>query len=119
MTPRLRAGAVALTAVWLVGVAQPASGVRRVVSATLANTWDPRRVRAAPGTRVTWDNPTGVSHDVRSYGGNWRLNRELSPGESVSRRFRRRGVYRYYCTLHGALSGGECFGMCGVVRVRR
>jgi plastocyanin len=35
----------------------------------------------------------------------------------VSRRFRRTGTYRFFCSIHGNASGGTCTGMCGRVRV--
>ncbi len=42
----------------------------------------------------------------------------LHPGTSTApRRFNKRGTYRFYCTIHGSVTGGTCSGMCGKVVV--
>jgi plastocyanin len=82
------------------------------------HSWDPAVRRIPKGNRISWRNPTARRHDVRAYGGNWTYRVVLQPGERASRRFGRRGVYKYRCTFHSALSGGTCSGMCGVIRVR-
>ena len=65
------------------------------------------------GDRVVWKNPTTVAHDVKSTQGDWRrgFRRILQPGESTSKRFRRRGFYYYKCTFHD--------GMTGLIHVKR
>lgn len=78
--------------------------------------WRPARVDIDRGDRVRWRAVSG-NHTVRAYGGNWTFRERLDQGETVSRRFRQRGTYRFYCSIHGNVSGGTCSGMCGRVRV--
>jgi plastocyanin len=69
--------------------------------------------------RIRWVNNQGTNHNIRSYGGNWRYRRSLGPGTRRSKRFRRRGNFKFRCSIHSSLSNGQCSGMCGRVRVRR
>jgi plastocyanin len=78
--------------------------------------WRPARVDIDRGDRVRWRAVSGT-HTVRAYGGNWTFSARLDPGERVSRRFRQRGTYRFFCSIHGNVAGGTCTGMCGRVRV--
>jgi plastocyanin len=78
--------------------------------------WSPARVDIDRGDRVRWRAVSGT-HTVRAYGGNWTFSERIAAGESVSRRFRRTGTYRFFCSIHGNVSGGTCTGMCGRVRV--
>ena len=54
---------------------------------------------------------------MRAYGGNWTFSERINAGETVSHRFRRTGTFRFFCSIHGNVSGGDCTGMCGRVRV--
>ena len=78
--------------------------------------WSPARVSIARGDRVRWRAVSGT-HTVRAYGGNWTFSERINAGESVSHRFRRTGTFRFFCSIHGNVSGGDCTGMCGRVRV--
>ena len=78
--------------------------------------WSPARVSIDRGDRVRWRAVSGT-HTVRAYGGNWTFSERINGGESVSRRFRRSGTFRFFCSIHGDVSGGDCTGMCGRVRV--
>lgn len=78
--------------------------------------WSPARVNIDRGDRVRWRAASGT-HTVRAYGGNWTFSKRIAAGESVSHRFRRTGTYRFFCSIHGNVSGGDCTGMCGRVRV--
>lgn len=80
------------------------------------SSWRPSTVDIDRGDRVRWRAASGT-HTVRAYGGGWRYSKRISPGESVSRTFRQRGTYRFYCSIHGSVAGGRCTGMCGKVRV--
>jgi len=84
--------------------------------------WTPTRRRIHRGDRIRWTNPTSVSHKVVAYGGNWSYDRTVPSGETIRKRFRRRGRFRFRCTIpgHSELSAdGVCSGMCGRVVVRR
>jgi plastocyanin len=85
---------------------------------TDGQTWSPARIRVDRGTRVVWRATTG-SHNVWSYGGNWDFFQAISRSgdPTASKVFRRTGTFRFFCSLHGNLAGGECTGMCGRVRV--
>jgi plastocyanin len=78
--------------------------------------WSPSRVSIDRGDRVRWRAVSGA-HTVRAYGGNWTFSERINAGESVSHRFRRSGTFRFFCSIHGDVSGGDCTGMCGRVRV--
>lgn len=90
---------------------------REVVKATTADRWNPDFVHASWGEKVIWKNPAwqGREHTVTAYGRNWSKDVFLDPGERTSKVFRKRGTYKYRCTLHSNLSNGNCSGMCGVV----
>jgi plastocyanin len=78
--------------------------------------WRPATVSIARGGRVRW-KAVDVHHTVHSYGSNWSFSKDLPTGTTTSHRFRRRGTFRFYCTIHGSVSGGVCTGMCGKVVV--
>jgi len=78
--------------------------------------WRPASLDIDRGDRVRWRATSG-NHTVRAYGGGWTFSERISQGESVARRFRQRGTYRFFCSIHGNVSGGNCTGMCGRVRV--
>ena len=104
---------VALAAGLAIGAAAPAAAVTIRGSGTR---WRPSSVDIDRGDRVRWRAVSGT-HTVRAYDGNWTFSERLSPGESASRRFRQRGTYRFFCSIHGNVAGGDCTGMCGRVRV--
>ena len=111
---------VVALAVGLVG-APEALGATYRVRATSSNRWNPDFRHILKGDRIVWRNPAtlGRVHNVRSYGGNWNKAVTLLPGESTRKRFRRRGTFKYRCSIHSSLSNGRCNGMCGVVHVGR
>ena len=78
--------------------------------------WRPATVTIARGATVKW-KAVDVRHTVTAYGTNWSFSRSLAAGSSTTRTFNRRGTYKYYCTIHGSVSGGVCSGMCGKVVV--
>lgn len=87
------------------------------VKARANDTWRKVHTYIGKGDRVVWKNPDSEDHDVTAYGGGWTLSETLSPGESVKKRFKKKGTFRYRCQLHSALVGGKCEGMCGFVHV--
>ncbi len=62
----------------------------------------PEAIRVAAGTTVTWTNDDNFTHTVKIGDGE---TRKLSPGDTFSERFARRGTFRFVCTLHPGMSG--------------
>jgi plastocyanin len=93
----------------------------RRVKATANDKWDPDFRHITKGDRIVWKNPARHDqvHNVKAYSNNWNKFETLSPGESTRKRFRRRGTYKYRCTLHSDLDNGQCSGMCGIIHVTR
>jgi plastocyanin len=105
--------AAAVMCMFLGGLSQ-ASAVTVVKG--YAQDWRPRRVEIARGDIVKWRSIVR-DHNVSSYKGRWDFHRQVREGDSIRYTFTRTGRYRYVCTLHGSVAGGECTGMCGVVTV--
>jgi plastocyanin len=78
--------------------------------------WKPSSVTIDRGEAVRW-KAVFRTHVVKAYGGNWSFKVRLDEGESVRRKFGSKGTFRFFCTIHGSVSGGVCSGMCGKVRV--
>jgi len=110
--------AVAASFMLVLAFTQVASAAT-VVKATAHRTFSPHKVTIHHGSKVVWKNPSGsgLTHTVTAYAGNWSKNTTIHPGDSTSFTFNHTGRFKYYCTIHGNVSGGNCTGMCGVVRV--
>jgi plastocyanin len=74
------------------------------------------------GTDVTWTNRDPMDHNVVGVGGAWGdMNLTLSPGDTVSYRFKEDGVFPYACWIHPGMIGaivvgdGVGTGLSGVV----
>ena len=113
MTSRRVVATIVLTAGLVIAAVVPAAAVTIRGSGTR---WSPARVNIDRGDRVRWRATSG-NHNVRAYGGNWTFSKQLNQGEAASKRFRQRGSYRFFCSIHGDVVGGQCSGMCGRVRV--
>ena len=108
--------ALALACVLLLSFAGTAQARQRVRATD--NQFRPARVTVSVGERVIWRNVGSNPHTVTAYGGNWRKDARLfQPGDRTARTFAATGVYRYFCKIHGSVSGGQCTGMCGRVTV--
>lgn len=96
-------------------VAMPGDGVATTV--VMKNTtFQTLKAEVAPGATVKWVNKDGVAHTVTSAqfhetATSWSFDTEVSGGGSVSHTFEEKGVYEYYCTIHGKST------MCGAVLV--
>jgi plastocyanin len=88
----------------------------RTINGTATLRWVPNAVTVAHGTSIHW-HAIGVLHRVKAYGGNWTFLRSLPAGATVTRTFGTKGVFRFYCTIHGHLVNGRCVGMCGRITV--
>lgn len=114
-SPGRRVRFVATTAVaGVLATAVPASAVEVVRGD--GSRWRPATVNVARGEAVRW-RAVFRGHVVKSYGANWSYRRSLPQGSSVRRVFDNTGTFKYYCTIHGSVSGGSCTGMCGKVVV--
>ena len=78
--------------------------------------WRPKTRSIVDGDAIRWRAVEG-NHNVQSRGSNWSYFRSLPQGTSVTRTFNQTGTFRYYCTIHGNVSGGNCSGMCGRIVV--
>lgn len=68
------------------------------------------------GTTVKWVNEDGFEHTVTSAqfhdkAKSWNFDKKVPGGGRVRHTFDARGVYEYYCTIHGKST------MCGAVLV--
>ncbi len=102
-----RLPALLLAVVVLLASAGVAFAITKRVRATNDNRWRPRHQYISRGSYIKWRNPTNRFHDVKSTnrGRNWNYHRDLPPGSSVRKRFRRAGDYHYRCTLHPGMTG--------------
>lgn len=88
----------------------------RTINGTATRHWSPNAVTVAHGTSIHW-HAAGGNHFIKAYGGNWTFQHVLHQGATVARTFGVRGVFRFYCTVHGSIVNGHCVGMCGKVTV--
>lgn len=117
MTPVRKALVSAVTAALLVSLSGAVFAKTYTVKARSNDTWKKVHTYIGKGDSVKWKNPDSETHDLSAYGGGWKLREELSPGESVKKRFKKKGTYRYRCVIHSGIVGGKCQGMCGFVHV--
>lgn len=82
------------------GAAAPAIGAGKTVQVK-DDFFSPKKITVSKGTKVTWswkgDNP----HNVK-------FNKGSSPVKtkgSYSRTFRKRGTFKYVCTIHTGMTG--------------
>jgi plastocyanin len=95
---------VALTAVAVPAVADEPSGVTRERVRIVDNRFRPRNITIERGTRVRWVNRGSNPHTSTSNRGIWDSG-TLSPDERFTRRFGRRGTFRYHCEIHPSMTG--------------
>lgn len=93
------------------------SRVRAGQNTSGAYVWKPSSKSIPKGDRISWRNPTSVTHNVVAYGGNWSFSRTIAPGDRTAKTFKRRGVFRYRCTFHSVKTSTGCSGMCGRINV--
>lgn len=91
-----------------------AARAAQTASVTIKNfAFEPKAITVKPGTTVTWTNTAG-SHTVTADNGSFDSG-TLSNGQTYSRKFSKRGTYRYYCSFHGEKGGSD---MAGTVIVK-
>jgi plastocyanin len=67
------------------------------------NRFRPRDITIARGTRVQWVNRGNNPHTTTSNTDLWDSG-TLSSGERFTRRFGRRGTFRYHCEIHPVMT---------------
>jgi plastocyanin len=106
----------------LIGVALAVSLAGAALAATKkvrakGEKWRPVHTYIGRNDSVRWTNPTNKVHDIKAYGKGWRFSKVLQPGQKATKRFKKRGTFRYRCVRHSAIVGGKCRGMCGLIHV--
>jgi plastocyanin len=119
-----RSALVALIAAASIALgAGASSGAPVTIKANFLQRWDPPSKTVAKGTKVVWKNPTLEQHPIRAYGGNWSFKAGLGPNDSIARRFKQTGTFKFRCKIHGSTQRVDgklvCTGMCGKVKVTK
>ena len=76
--------------------------------------YDPKEIRVASGTSVTFTNSGMVFHTVTSDGATRTFDVAVNPGASATVTFERAGTFAYHCGVHPDMKGvvhvcdGEC-----------
>lgn len=76
--------------------------------------YDPREIRVASGTTVTFTNTGVVFHTVTSDGAVRLFDLSANPGERITHTFADPGTFPYHCGVHPDMKGvvhvcdGEC-----------
>jgi plastocyanin len=76
-----------------------------VVKATGNLTFKPKTLNVNKGTKVVWKNTCSCTHTVTATSNNWSKNTTLQSGDTTSFTFKRKGTYKYHCTIHAGMSG--------------
>lgn len=94
------AAVAALSAMLVTGGASGASAP--IAVSAQDDFFDPAKVAIGQGEKVTWTNDGSEDHTVKFKGDK---NKVFAPGESVSKRFKDTGRFKYHCTLHAGMTG--------------
>lgn len=89
-----------VTVASLVPWATPAAGAGARVKAK-DNFFGPRTITVERGTRIRWVNRGSNPHTTTSTKGLW--DKDIPVGGAASRVFKKRGTFRYVCTIHADL----------------
>jgi plastocyanin len=121
--PALAAAFVAVA----IGVGLPAFAATHDVTLQ-GSKFDPASVTVNVGDTVHWThNDPGLPHSVTAWSG---ATFDSSPGcpsdttkcmkvgDTYDHKFTKAGTVKYYCKIHGSVSGNACSGMCGTVVVK-
>src|SRR3954470_21671209 len=76
-----------------------------VVKATQSLTFKPRTVNINKGAKVVWKNTCSCTHTVTATSNNWNKDTTIQSGDTTGFTFKRRGTYRYQCTIHDGMTG--------------
>jgi plastocyanin len=99
--------ALALTAGLVFSTAGVALSDIKVVKAADGNKFKPVHKYITKGDKIRWKNVDNINHTVKATDKkkNWNYFRNLSPGETATRKFGNLGNYTYKCTLHPGMDG--------------
>jgi plastocyanin len=105
--------AIALIAGLVLATVGTAVGAVKVVKAADGNKFKPVHKYITKGDKIRWKNVDNINHTVKATNKkkNWNYFRNLSPGETATRKFGNVGNYHYKCTLHP--------GMAAYIHVRK
>jgi plastocyanin len=70
-------------------------------------------LRVKSGQPVTWTNSDSTGHTVTGVGGSWGSYDTILPGNSVTYRFSKAGIFPYFCLLHPGMVGAIVVGNGG------
>ena len=70
---------------------------------TLKYHFTPLTMTVHKGDTVVWRDKTTVAHTVTFNNGSY--NKTVQPGGSVKRVFRKRGTFKYHCSIHTYMHG--------------
>ena len=76
----------------------PAGG--NTVQATAQLTFTPVSLSIKKGDTVTWNNSSGVAHNV-TFDNGAPFNQALNDGSQISRTFTATGTFNFHCSIHG------------------
>jgi plastocyanin len=77
----------------------------------------PKKLEVPVQSRVVWRMVDGT-HNVTSTSKNWsKSSGNIAEGGKTAHTFKKKGTFRYRCTIHSTLSNGTCSGMCGKIVV--
>ena len=119
---RVLVSVLAVVALMAVATPTPAASFRVKASGSPGNySWQPDFRHINKGDRIVWKNPTGATHTVTAYAGEWSKNSTVPSGGKTAFKFTKKGSFKYRCMTagHSSLNGGECNGMCGEIHVTR
>ncbi|MGH2686760.1 MAG: cupredoxin domain-containing protein, partial [Actinomycetota bacterium] len=67
------------------------------------NFFKPKRITINAGERVKWVNKGDETHTTTSKTGLW--DKTIAPGEKAGKKFKKKGTYKYLCTIHDGMRG--------------
>jgi plastocyanin len=70
------------------------------IHATKTKTFDPVTLTITKGTTISWDNTTGIGHNVTFENGP-AFNKPLNNDMYFDRKFTTVGTFNYFCAIHG------------------
>jgi plastocyanin len=98
------AAATLVTGPLILAPATPAQAAS-VVKATQTLKFKPKVLDVHKGAKVVWKNVCSCTHTVTSTSSNWSKNTTLQSGDTTSFTFKRKGTYKYHCTIHAHMRG--------------
>jgi plastocyanin len=96
----MRLGIVAVLAAGAIGTSALPSAAEVAKVRMRDNFFKPKRVTVERGDKVRWVNSGSNPHTTTSTTGSWDSG-TINPGDpAFSKRFRKRGTFKYICSIH-------------------